>query len=102
MESAIFDVTTPIGIRVALDHGRWQVICGKHADMRGREDDVRQTLERPEEIRHSSHHPHVLLFYCRVGSPLYTCVVIHYEPEKPAFVNTCYRTHAIKAGYAAR
>ena len=50
----LFEVMTPLGFRVRVTRGYWDLIVSvKHPVMAGREDDVRRALENPDEIRQS-------------------------------------------------
>jgi hypothetical protein len=98
----IFDITTALGMRVSLDEGRWKVIVGKHHDMEHRVDDVRDALLAPDTVRYSRYDATAYLYYRRSPDTLFTCVVLHYEPGRPTFIVTAYRTDAIKAGVTAR
>lgn len=53
-KDVLFGVMTPLGFRVRITHGYWDLIVSvKHPVMAGREDDVRSALENPDEIRQS-------------------------------------------------
>jgi hypothetical protein len=56
-------IPTPLGFTVRTSEGYWQRLINKHPDMEGLEDEVRQTLTSPDEIRRSSRDVDVLLFY---------------------------------------
>jgi hypothetical protein len=62
-EGLLFEVLTPLGFRVRVSNAYWQVLITiKHPVMVGREEDVRLTLEAPEEIRRSRSDSEVFLF----------------------------------------
>jgi hypothetical protein len=97
----MFEAVTPLGFRVGLSDVRWQLIVTmKHPSMAGREDDVRATLESPDEIRRSRADASVLLFYRIERSRRWTCVVVKRLDDDDAFVITAYPTDAIKEGEA--
>ncbi len=62
-----FEVVTPLGFTVRTSEGYWQRLMGKHPDLEELEELVTLTLASPDEIRRSSHHAGVLLFYRRVN-----------------------------------
>lgn len=50
-QELLFDALTPLGFRVPVTHERWKLITTvKHPVMVGREADVKNTLENPEQI----------------------------------------------------
>lgn len=60
----LFEVLTPLGFRVRVRRAYWELIVTvKHPVMAGREDDVKETLRNPGEIRRSRNDPDVYLFY---------------------------------------
>ncbi len=60
----LFDVMTPIGFRVRVTYSYWDLIVTiKHPVMVGRVEDVKETLENPNEVRLSRSDPSVYLFY---------------------------------------
>ena len=62
-EDLLFDVETPLGFRVRTTREWWQVIVTvKHPAMLGREDDVREALEWPEQVRRSRSDADVFCF----------------------------------------
>ena len=59
-----FEVMTPLGFRVRVTHAYWELIVTiKHPAKAGREEDVKKTLEQPDEIRQSRSDQNVYLFY---------------------------------------
>jgi len=91
------DVATPLGFTVRCTRAYWdQVILEKHPVLRGREEEVRQALADPDEVRQSRKDPAVLLFY-RGGAPRWTCAVTKAEGGR-GFLVTAYPTDAIKIG----
>jgi hypothetical protein len=49
-----FEVMTPLGFRVRVTHAYWELIVTiKHPVMAGHDEDVKKTLEQPDEIRQS-------------------------------------------------
>jgi hypothetical protein len=60
----LFEVMTPLGFSVHTTPAYWEMITKvKHPNMAGRLDDVKETLEKPDEIRVSKRVLNVYLFY---------------------------------------
>ena len=94
----LFEIATPLGFHVHVTRACWQLIATvKHPAMAGREDDVKETLASPEEIRLSRSDPAVHLFYKsgRVGR--WVCAVARRSIDE-GFLITAYPTEAIKEG----
>ena len=61
-----FEVLTPLGFSVRVTRSYWELIVTiKHPVMVGRESDVQETLQNPDEIRISRNDSAVHLFYRR-------------------------------------
>ena len=92
-----FEVTSPLGKRIRTTQEYWRKVVGtKHPRMCGREQDVRQAIEEPDEIRRSKTDPEVYLYY-RKSDSLYTCAVVkHLNGE--GFLITTYVTDVVKIG----
>ena len=59
----MFEVLTPLGFNVRVTREYWELIVTiKHPVMQGREVDVQNTLQMPDEIRRSRADPNVFLF----------------------------------------
>ena len=94
----LFEVLTPLGFRVRVTRGRWNLITtSKHPVMAGREAVVRATLESPEQIRQSRSDSEVLLFYRAEKSSRWVCAVAQRAGDQ-GFLITAYPTDAIKEG----
>jgi hypothetical protein len=94
----LFEVLTPLGFRVRVTRGRWQLITTPtHPVMAGREDIVKATLENPEQVRRSRSDSQVLLFYHAEGSSRWVCAVAKRAADQ-GFSITAYPTDAIKEG----
>ena len=65
--------------------------------MLGREESVKQALERPDEGRRSRTDAEVLLFYKAQTPKRWTCAVVK-RTNDDAFLVTAYPTDAIKEG----
>ena len=60
----LFEVRTPLGFHVRVTKSYWELIVTiKHPVMARREENVRATLEQPDEIRQSKSDKDVYLFY---------------------------------------
>ena len=94
----IFDVMTPLGFYVHTTPAYWDVITKiKHPIMAGRLEDVKDTLENPDEIRQSKKDADVYLFYKSQKEQRWICVVAR-DASGSGFVITAYPTSAIKEG----
>lgn len=94
----LFEAVTPLGFRVRVTRGRWNLITTvKHPVMAGREDVVRATLERPAQVRQSRSDSEVLLFYRAEKSSRWVCAVTKRAADQ-GFLITAYPTDAIKEG----
>lgn len=94
----LFEVLTPLGFRVHVTRTYWELIVTiKHPAMRGRETDIRETLERPDEIRLSSSDSTVYLFYRAKRAGRWVCAVSKRLDEED-FLITAYPTDVIKEG----
>ena len=99
MDETLFEARTPLDFRVRLPRARWELIVTvKHPVMAGRESDVHQTLELPDEVRQSRIDAAVLLFYRAERIGRWTCAVVKRVDNDDAFVVTAYPTDAIKEG----
>ena len=62
-EELQFEVITPLGFRVRVTRAYWDIIVGfKHPVMAAHEQAVKETLEKPSEIRLSKSDPSVHLY----------------------------------------
>ena len=94
----LFEAMTPLGFRVRVTRGYWELIVGvKHPVMVGREEDVRNTLEKPDEIRQSKSDESVYLFYRAEREKRWICAVSRQTGDE-GFLITTYPTDAIKEG----
>jgi len=97
-KDVLFEVMTPLGFRVRVTQGYWDLIVSvKHPVMAGREDDVRNALENPDEIRQSKSDEDVYLFYKAEREKRWICAVSKQTGES-GFLITTYPTDAIKEG----
>jgi len=94
----LFEVLTPLDFRVRVTRSYWKLIVSvKHPAMRGREADVRDALEHPEQIRLSKSDPNVFLFYKSERIGRWVCAVSR-KLDGDGFLITAYPTDAIKEG----
>jgi len=94
----LFEALTPLGFRVRVTRGRWNLITTvKHPVMTGREDVVKATLESPEQIRQSRSDSQVLLFYRAEKASRWVCAVAKRAEDRGILI-TAYPTDAIKEG----
>jgi len=97
-KDVLFEVMTPLGFRVRVTQGYWDLIVSvKHPVMAGREEDVRNALESPDEIRQSKSDEDVYLFYKAEREKRWICAVSKQTGEL-GFLITTYPTDAIKEG----
>ena len=94
----LFEVSTPLGFRVRVTHGYWELIVTvKHPVMRERATEVQDVLQTPDEIRQSRSDPAVFLFYRAVLPGRWFCAVAK-RLNGDGFLITTYPTDAIKEG----
>jgi hypothetical protein len=94
----VFEALTPLGFRVRVSHAYWSLIVAvKHPVMAGRQKQVKEVLENPEQIRLSRSDPFVYLFYRPVRKRQWICAVAKRLDGK-GFLITAYLTDAIKEG----
>jgi hypothetical protein len=94
----LFDVITPLGFKVHVTRAYWEIIITiKHPVMAGRENDVRETLQNPSEIRLSRSDPQIYLFYRPERIGRWVCAVAR-QQDGDGFLVTAYPTDAVKEG----
>jgi len=97
-KDVLFEVMTPLGFRVRVTRRYWDLIVSvKHPVMAGREGDVRNALENPDEIRQSKSDEAVYLFYKAEREKRWICAVSK-QTGDTGFLITTYPTDAIKEG----
>jgi len=97
-EEILFRVTTPLDFQVHVTRRYWGVITRiKHPVMRNREEDVKATLQSPDEVRVSKRDPRVYLFYQLERAGRWICAVVK-RLNGEGFLITTYPTDAIKEG----
>ena len=94
----MFDVETPLNFRVHVTRSYWEMIVNvKHPVMAGREEDVRNTLEHPDEIRLSRKDSGVYMFYKSERERRWVCAVAR-RLNGDGFLIITYPTDAVKQG----
>src|SRR5688500_9133412 len=94
----LFEALTPLGFHVLVTKTYWELIISiKHPIMAGREEDVKDTLENPDEIRRSKSDENVYLFYKSESQKRWICAVSK-QTDDIGFLITTYPTDAIKEG----
>jgi hypothetical protein len=97
-EDLLFEALTPLGFRVRVTRAYWELIITiKHPVMAGRENDVKDALEHPSEIRQSQGDAAVCLFYKPERIGRWVCAVAK-RLDGAGFLITAYPTDAIKEG----
>jgi hypothetical protein len=93
-----FEVLTPLGFRVRVTRAYWELIVTvKHPIMAGRELDVQETLQNPDEIRASRNDSAVYLFYKAERAKRWVCAVAK-RLNGDGFLITTFPTDGIKEG----
>jgi hypothetical protein len=97
-DEVLFEVLTPLGFRVRVTRAYWELIVTvKHPVMAGREHDVKEALQHPNEIRQSRSDVDVYLFYKPERLGRWVCAVAK-QLNGNGFLITAYPTDAIKEG----
>ncbi len=97
MSELLFDVVTPLGFNVRCTEAYWTfIVTHKHPVLKGQEEQIRQTLRRPDEVRRSRYDGNVYLMYRKVESR-WLCAVVRFKVGT-GFLITAYPTDAVKAG----
>jgi len=92
-----FKVKTPIGKEIRVTKSHWnKLIEVKHPNMKGKENLVKDTLNRPDEIRRSKSDNTISLYY-KFFRKYYCCVVTKNINDEGHIV-TSYMTDKIKEG----
>jgi hypothetical protein len=97
-DEVLFEVLTPLGFRVRVTRAYWElIITVKHPAMAGHEQDVKEALQHPSEIRQSRSDADVYLFYKPERMGRWVCAVAK-QLNGNGFLITAYPTDAIKEG----
>ena len=94
----LFSVSTPLGFTVRTTRPYWDyLVTMKHKPMFGREEDVADILQEPDEVRRSRDDKNVLLFYRLERPGRWLCVVAK-RLNGDGFLLTAYPADYIKQG----
>ena len=97
MSEIYFEVTSKLDKRVYVTRTRWSLIIKtKHLEIEGKEEEVKETLKEPDEIRQSVSDDSVYLYYKNYGKLMVSVVVKHKNGD--GFIITAYFTDRIKEG----
>ena len=97
-DDLFFQVLTPLNFYVRVMRSYWEYITTiKHPVMASREQDVKDALQMPDEIRVSRSDPAVHLFYKSKKATRWVCAVAK-RLNGEGFLITTYPTDAIKEG----
>jgi len=89
---------TPLDFTVRVTATYWDLIVTiKHPLMSGLESNVKETLEKPEQIRVTRSDPKVFLFY-KIQCPGRWICAVSKRIDGEEFIVTAYPTDAIKEG----
>jgi hypothetical protein len=83
--AVIWEATDRLGRLVVLTDAGWAHILERHGELAARGDEIREAIERAEEIRQDPGYSHRHLHFRR-GDPASRrmCVVVHYRPHEPS------------------
>lgn len=97
-EEIYFKILTPLGFKVRTTLTYWNVIINiKHPVMTGRENEVKEVLRIPNQIRRSRNDSDVYMFYKYQDSKRWICAVVK-KLNGEGFLITTYPTDSIKEG----
>jgi hypothetical protein len=97
-DDLLFQVLTPLNFSIRVTRSYWEYIVSiKHPAMTGREKDVQDALQVPDEIRVSRSDSNVYLFYKSEKIRRWVCVVTK-RLDAEGFLITTYPTDAVKEG----
>ena len=93
-----FEIETPLGVKIRTTRDYWRkIVRVKHPIIAKYEEEVRQSLKKPTEIRKSKQDPSVHLYYKDLGN-IYVCVVCDHIDIKNGYIITAYLTKRIREG----
>ena len=96
-DKVYFEVKSYLGKKIRVTKAYWnKIIETKHRIMKGKENLVKETLQKPSEIRKSSKDSTVFLYYKKLNEK-YSCVVAKHL-NGGGFIITTYITDRIKIG----
>ena len=93
-----FEVITPLGVRIRITKDYWKkIITIKHPIIAKYENQVKDSLNKPTEIRRSNQDQRVHLYYKNIGK-IYVCTVCDHANNKGGYIITAYLTKRIREG----
>ena len=93
-----FEVETPLGVKIRTTKDYWKKVTTiKHPIIAKYEDQVKESLAKPTEIRKSKQDPSVHLYYKYIGE-IYVCTVCDHVDKKNGYIITAYLTKRIREG----
>jgi ABC-type ATPase with predicted acetyltransferase domain len=95
-DEVLFQVLTPLNFYVRVTRSYWEyIVTVKHPVIAGCEDEVKEALQNPDEIRVSRSDSNVYLFYKSERMKRWVCAVTK-RLDSEGFLITTYPTDAIK------
>ncbi len=92
-----FEVISSLNKKIRTTRSHWELITKtKHLEIEGKEEEVKECLRDPVEVRKSSEDEEVLLYYKDEGEYFLCIVVRHLNGD--GFIITAYITDKIKEG----
>lgn len=96
--SAYFEIKTPGGVLVRTTKEYWEkIITLKHPSIAKYEEEVKDALSSPDQIRRSKQDLRVNLYYKSLGE-ISVCVVVDQINKSEGYIITAYLTDRIKEG----
>lgn len=93
-----FEVKTPFGIKIRTTKDYWKKITTiKHPIIAKYENQVKESLKKPTEIRKSKQDSSVYLYYKDIGN-IYVCTVCEHIDKQKGYIITAYLTKRIREG----
>lgn len=98
VKGILFKVKTPLGITVRTTKDYWKkIITLKHPSIAKYEEEVKNALKAPDQIRRSKQDLKVSLYYKSLGE-VYVCAVVDQIDDSQGYIITAYLTDRIKEG----
>lgn len=98
-EDAYFEVESKLRVKISITKSRWnKIVKIKHPEVEGSEENIKRTLENPNEIRLSKKDSSVYLYY-RLFGKLFLCTIAKHNNGE-VFIITAYYADRIKEGEA--
>ncbi|HBI23656.1 MAG TPA: hypothetical protein DDX84_05535 [Nitrospiraceae bacterium] len=92
---SLFEIKTRIG-KIRTTIGYWEIITHKHPEIKDLLETIKESLERPDEIRRSKVDINVYIFYKKFGK--YWLAIVTRKLNHEGFIITSYLTDKIKEG----